>query len=447
MELIATIVWNGTFLILALAVLVGVHEFGHFAVARLFGVRVLRFSIGFGKVIWSRRDRQDTEFAISILPLGGYVSMLGDDPELLKDLPEEERRRSLPSKPPWQRLLIAFAGPAVNLIFAVLVYWMIHVLGSERPIPYVSEPVADSPVAQANITKNERILAVDGKTTRTWSEILIAMAARIGDTGELRLTTERTDGQKRDYLIPIVAWLSKDKEPDPMSALGLNRSYLAPIVGLVVADSAANRSGLVSGDLILRVQSNPIADWQALVEHIRGAPDTTLTLDVQRGTSVIQLPLTPERHSQGHGYAGIGLSLIATSYGPLAAILPAISSTWEFSVLTLSFLKKMLIGQLSLDNIGGPLTIADVAGSAALQGIKSFLHLLALLSVTLGVLNLLPIPVLDGGHILYNAVEMVIRRPLPDKIQQIGLRFGLAMVFAFMAIALFNDFARYVIGY
>ena len=446
MELLITILWNGVFMILALAILVGIHEYGHFATARFFGVRVLRFSIGFGKVIWSRRDAQGTEFAVSALPLGGYVSMLGDDPAVLEALPESERQQALTRKPPWQRLLIAFAGPAVNLIFAVLIYWVIHMLGTDKPVPFVGELVPDSPVAQAGMLQNERFVAVDGQNTRTWNEVLIALANRIGDTGELALTTEALDGQRQNYLIPLDNWLGDASEPDPLLALGLNQIGRPAIVGFVAQESAASQSGLQPGDLILKVQGEPISGWSDLVASVRASPETALSLDVQRGQAPIQLLLTPERSEQGHGYAGVGFPVVATNYGVFEAIPAAIASTWDFAWLTLSFLKKMLFGSLSLDNIGGPLTIADVAGSAAEQGLKTFLHLLALLSITLGVLNLLPIPLLDGGHILYNAVEMVIRQPLPEKVQQFGMRVGLAMVLSFMAIAIFNDFVRYVLG-
>lgn len=450
------VLWSFAFLIITFSILVVVHEFGHFYVARLFNVKVIRFSVGFGKVLWSRYDAKGTEFAISMLPLGGYVSMLDDNAiEGQEDeFPEEMLAGSLTRKPPWQRIAIALAGPAANFLLAIAAYWLIHVIGVTTAAPYIGELADPSPAARAGLSHGQRIIAIDGRDTPSWLSAALALSSRLGDTGELVISAQhQSQSVPKDYSIAVQTWLAGVKEPDPLRSLGFDRNKPAAVLGAIEPGSPAYIAGLQSADQILSVDSNPIGGWQPLVEAIRAAPGKSLALIVQRGGTKLALSMTPaSKPSQtsatdaGHniGYAGVGRPTVRIVHRPLEAVGYAIQDTWDMSLLTLGFIGKMLTGLISPTNIGGPLTIADVAGKAAVSGIETFLYILALLSVSLAVLNLLPVPVLDGGHILFCLCEIIRGKPLSNAIQQAGMQIGVVLVVGIMLLAIFNDFNRFI---
>lgn len=446
---LGSVLWSLLALIVTFGILVVVHEFGHFYVARLFGVKVLRFSVGFGKVLWSKTDSKGTEFVVSALPLGGYVSMLGEQSETAQGLSEEELAGSLARKTPWQRIAIAFAGPAFNLLLAIAIYWLIRIVGMTVAAPYVGDLPPDSPAAHAGMTNGQHIVAVDGRETSSWLDVALALSGRLGDTGTLVISAKHAGKpDATDYSIPIDRWLSDTKEPDPPLALGFDRRKAPAVLGAIVPNSPASEAGLREGDLILSVNSNTIRSWREWVDAVGAAPNQKLSLVVWRNNSEVLISLTAgvrETQERGTiGFAGVYRPMVRATYGPLESIPYAISDTFQMSWLTLVFIKKMIFGLVSPSTVGGPLTIADLSGKAATQGFQTFLYLLALLNVTLAVINLLPIPVLDGGHILFHTLEILRGKPLSENVQRVGFQVGALMIFGIMLLAIFNDLNRYI---
>ena len=430
-------------LLVTLGILVTVHELGHFIVARYCGVRVLRFSVGMGPVLFSRRDRSDTEFAISALPIGGYVRMLDDaDGAAARAAPEE----TLSSKTPLQRIAIALGGPIANFLLAIAVYWLVFVTGHSGFAPVTAEAPAGSPAAQAGMVAELEIIAVDGRDTQTWQAVNLALVERLGETGSIRLDARLLDGGSvRRYELPIERWLVDAEEPDTLGALGLVPGF--PVVlGKVLADGAAQRAGFKVGDRVLAVDGVEVDRWSDWLEIVKQAPGERLTVDVRREGRAHTLTLVPDvvEDDEGgqYGYVGTGALHRTMRLSALDALPRAIEETWAKTALTLDILKKMVVGMVSTRNLSGPITIAKVAGDSAESGVETFLKFLALLSVSLGVLNLLPIPVLDGGHVLFHIVELVKGSPVPERVQVMGVQVGIFIVASMMLLAFYNDLTR-----
>lgn len=440
------VLWSFVCLMLVFSILVVVHEYGHFYVARLFGVKVLRFSVGFGKVIWSRKDSQGTEFAISMLPLGGYVSMLGELPEADEDWSEDIKASSLTQKSPWQRMAIAFAGPFANILLAVVAYWLLHVIGMTTAAPYAGEMDVDSPASRAGIGNGHRIVAVDGTETPTWLAMNLALSERLGDTGVLTISTIRhANAEPEAYKIPVVRWLSDEDELDPIADLGFDYTKPPAVLGVIEPESPADVAGLQRYDQVLSVDDELVTTWQQWVELVRAAPNRALSVRIRRGGTELLVGLTPVMNAQGDaGYVGVYRPVVQVRRNVIQAIPQAVQDTLQMSLITLGFIKKMLVGLISSSNIGGPLTIADVAGKATFKGIEPFLYLLALLSITLAVLNLLPIPILDGGAIFLCMLEILRGKPVPMVLQVIGIQVGTVLIVGIMLLAIFNDFNRFI---
>ena len=450
-------------LIITLGILVTIHEFGHYWVARRCKVKVLKFSIGFGRAIKSWRGKDGVEFVIAPIPLGGYVKMLGqEDTKLVQtdDVPVEEEHASFASKSPLERALIAVAGPAANFLLAIAVFWILNLAyGKSGIAPIVSDVVDDSPAFLAELKKDDEILLVDDTETFTWQQVNMKMLSRLGETGEIRLTIRRGVDENLTIVLPIKEWMANNIEPDPLSDLGIVSVQIPPIIGGVIDGGAADIGGLRAGDIILSVNDISIKSWTQWVEEIRSNPELEIEVVVQRDGVETLLRLRPlaNREAGGVAYGTIGayaqgasLNEIVPSemfrkieYNPVSAILPALQETWDKSIFVLSAIKKMVIGLISVKNINGPITIAQVAGETAAYGLEVYLGFLALLSISLGVLNLLPIPVLDGGQILFCVLEMITRRPVPEKIQAWGLQLGLLIISSIMVLAIYNDFNRF----
>ena len=430
-------------LLVTLGILVTVHEFGHFIVARYCGVKVLRFSVGMGPVLFSRRDRSDTEFAISALPIGGYVRMLDDaDGAPARATPEE----TLSSKTPLQRIAIALGGPIANFLLAIAVYWLVFFTGHSGVAPVTAEAPADSPAAQAGMVAELEITAVDGRDTETWQAVNLALVERLGETGTIRLDARLLDGGSvRRYELPIERWLVDAEEPDPLGALGLVPGFPA-VLGRVLADGAAQRAGFKAGDRVVAVDGVEVDRWKDWVETVMRAPGERLTVDVRREGRIRTLTLVPDvvedDEGEQYGYVGTGALYRTMRLSALDALPRAIEETWAKTTLTLDILKKMVVGMVSTRNLSGPITIAKVAGDSAESGAETFLKFLALLSVSLGVLNLLPIPVLDGGHVLFHLVELVKGSPVPERVQVMGVQVGIFIVASMMLLAFYNDLTR-----
>ncbi|MCY1406583.1 Regulator of sigma-E protease RseP [compost metagenome] len=440
-------------LLVALGVLVTFHEFGHFWVARRCGVKVLRFSVGFGTPLVRWYDRHGTEFVVAAIPLGGYVKML-DERE--GDVPPELLEQAFNRKSVLQRIAIVAAGPVANFLLAILFFWVLAMLGSQQIRPVIGSVVPDSPAAVAGLAAGQELVAVDGEPVDGWGAVNLQLVRRLGESGELRVTVRESGSSVTEvYRLHISAWLKNADNPDPIAGLGIQpwRPAVPPLVAQLDDKGPAKAAGLAVGDLLVRIDGQAVDDWQQVVDRIRARPAERVILSVRRGGEERDIALTLGVRGEDKartGYLGAGVAggewpaemLREVSYGPVAAVGEALSRTWSMSLLTLDSLKKMVLGQLSVKNLSGPITIAKVAGASAQSGVGEFLHFLAYLSISLGVLNLLPIPVLDGGHLLFYLVEWARGRPLSERVQAWGMQIGISLVVGVMLLALVNDLSR-----
>ena len=439
--------------LVALGVLVTFHEFGHFWVARRCGVKVLRFSVGFGMPLLRWHDRRGTEFVIAAIPLGGYVKML-DERE--GEVPADQLDQSFNRKTVRQRIAIVAAGPIANFLLAMVFFWFLAMLGSEQIRPVIGAVEADSMAAKAGLVAGQEIVSIDGEPTTGWGAVNLQLVRRLGESGTVKVVVREQDSSaETPRELALDHWLKGADEPDPIKSLGIRpwRPALPPVLAELDPKGPAQAAGLKTGDRLLALDGQALGDWQQVVDLVRVRPDTKIVLKVERDGAQIDVPVTlavrGEAKAAG-GYLGAGVKspewppsmLREVSFGPLAAIGEGAKRTWTMSVLTLESLKKMLFGELSVKNLSGPITIAKVAGASAQSGVADFLNFLAYLSISLGVLNLLPIPVLDGGHLLFYLVEWVRGRPLSDRVQGWGIQIGISLVVGVMLLALVNDLGR-----
>ncbi len=439
--------------LVALGVLVTFHEFGHFWVARRCGVKVLRFSVGFGMPLLRWHDKQGTEFVLAAIPLGGYVKML-DERE--GEVPADQLDHSFNRKSVRQRIAIVAAGPIANFLLAMVFFWVLAMLGSEQVRPVIGAVESGSIAAKAGLSPNQEIVAIDGEPTTGWAAVNLQLVRRLGESGTLQLQV-REQGSTADSPRELVLdhWLKGADEPDPIRSLGIRpwRPALPPILAELDSKGPAQAAGLKTGDRLLALDGKSLDDWQQVVDTVRMHPDTKIMLRIERDGAQIDVPVTLAARGESKaptGYLGAGVKAVdwppemirEVSYGPVAAIGEGARRTWTMSVLTLDSLKKMLFGELSVKNLSGPITIAKVAGASAQSGVADFLNFLAYLSISLGVLNLLPIPVLDGGHLLFYLIEWARGRPLSDRVQGWGIQIGISLVVGVMLLALVNDLGR-----
>ena len=450
-------------LIVTLGILVTIHEFGHFWVARRCGVKVLRFSIGMGKAVKSWIGRDGVEYVIAPIPIGGYVKMLGQEDTAVadtKEIPISQQHLCFAYKPLWQRMAIVAAGPIANFLLAIFVYWLINIsYGINGIAPFINGISDNSSADLAGLQVGDEIIAVDGEETIIWQQVSLKMLNRLGETGELIVTVNPYDSStSRDITIPIQAWLGSDIEPDPVTDLGIVRLEIPARIAEVVTGGRAEGGGLRAGDEIISVNGESILGWSHWVAVIRSNPELALDVIVKRGESEAGLEIRPELVRLGDGTAigRIGASVQETalseildsemqrhiSFNAFTAIQPALQETWDNSVFVLDSIRKMVVGLISVRNINGPITIAQVAGETASYGLEVYLGFLALLSICLGVFNLLPIPVLDGGHLFYYTMEAIMGRPVPERVQAWGLQLGLSLIFGIMILAIYNDINR-----
>lgn len=439
-------------LIVTLGILVTIHEYGHFWVARRCGVKVLRFSVGFGKPMFSRYDRHGTEFAVAAIPLGGYVKML-DERE--GPVPDDQLDQAFTRKSPGKRIAIAAAGPAANFLFAIFAYWLLSVVGVTTVAPVVGDVKPGSVAERMGLSPGMEIISVDGEPAANWRDIGASLLERAGEYGQVRMTV-REDGRTSEHSADLQGWRLDQDEPNPIDLFGIApyRPDVPAVLGQVMEGGRAQAAGLKAGDHIEAVNGTPVEDWFALVRKIQASPEKTLTLTLTRDGQERQVDVTPARHEtedgQVIGLVGAGVKPVDwpddmmrnTRYGVLAAIPHAVGETWGDTRLTLIAIKKMVTGLLSLNNLSGPITIARVAEQSVSSGFEDFIQFLAYLSVSLGVLNLLPVPVLDGGHILFYSLEAIRRKPLSEQVQAAGVRIGMAMILTLMVFALYNDLMR-----
>ncbi|MBL1142349.1 MAG: RIP metalloprotease RseP [Proteobacteria bacterium] len=441
--------------IVALGVLITFHEFGHYWIARRCDVKILRFSIGFGRAIYKRTFGKDnTEFVIAALPLGGYVKMLDEREGEVK---EAELPRSFNYKPLWQRFAIVSAGPIFNFIFAIFAYWIIFIVGVNGLKPFIGKIEPSSISAQSGLESGQEILSINGLKTPTWSTVIDKLVNHTVNGDVINMDVVDNDGVEKNVEVDLSSISIDDMaEGKLLNALGLSviELKLPPIIGEVLSGGSAEKSGLRQYDEIISVDKKIVKSWKEWVDIIRKSPGKVLDIEVLRDKSIININVTPERVESDNKFIGrIGAAVFRPddlfesyftieSYSLPDAFVKASKKTWEMSVLTLRVLGKMLVGEASVKNLSGPISIAQYAGKSAGIGLIAFLSFMAIVSVSLGVLNLLPVPLLDGGHLMYYLIELVIGKPVSEAIQIVGQQVGLVLLLGLMSIALFNDITR-----
>ena len=442
----------------AIALLVVFHEYGHYWVARRCGVKVLCFSLGFGKVIYSKRfANSDTEWVLSAIPLGGYVKML-DERE--GEVAPEDMGYAFNRKPVWQRMAIVAAGPLANFLLAIVLYWIVFMHGVPGIKPVLGEVNAGSPAAIAQLRAGETILRIDDEPIPSWQELRWQLLDTALQQRIVRVEGLSAGGTTVSHQLDLSGVEAKDLDGEFLDKLGLHvyQPVLLPVIGQLVAGSVAQRADLREGDVVLKANGVEIQRWNELVDIVRSHPGQAVNLDIRRGGSMENVTLIPQpTQESGKTVGKIGAApkvneaewkalLTEVKYGPVEALLQSLRKTVETSVISLKMLGKMVMGEVSMKNLSGPITIADYAGQSAQMGIVAYLGFLALISISLGVLNLLPVPLLDGGHLLYYAAELIKGSPVSERAWEIGQKFGIALLGTLMVFALYNDVNRLISG-
>lgn len=442
----------------AIAVLVVFHEFGHYWVARRCGVKVLRFSVGFGKALYIKKFAQsETEWVISAIPLGGYVKML-DERE--GEVAAHELHRAFNRRPVWQRMAIVVAGPLANMLLAVILYWMLFMYGVPGLKPVLGNIVPQTAAAAAHLQPQETLLSINGTAVPDWQEVRWTLLDRVLRGEVVHIEGRTQQGDVVQHELDLSGITPADLDGNFLEKLGLQpyQPVVRPVIGKLVSGGVAEQAGLRLDDRIVAVDGRSIAEWKDLVEIVRAHPGELLHLQVERGGYAQEIGVTPESVNEGGSKVGkIGAApfvdsrefegmATVTSYAPGAALGQALRKTWETAAVTLKMMGKMVFGEISMKNLSGPISIADYAGQSAQMGVAAYLGFLALISISLGVLNLLPIPVLDGGHLLYYMAELVKGSPVSEKAWETGQSIGVALLVTLMAFALYNDISRLILG-
>ncbi|EPF75310.1 RIP metalloprotease RseP [Acinetobacter indicus] len=440
--------------ILLLGPLIAIHEFGHYFVARKLGVKVLVYSIGFGPTVlkWTSK-KSGIQYQLSALPLGGYVKML-DERE--GNVAEEDLPFAFNRQHPWKRIAIVAAGPLINLVFAIVMFWILFLPSQEQLNTRVGKVLPQTPAAEVNMQPGDRITAVDGTQVSTWEKLNFALVDRAGETGTIHIQANR-DGQPQNFQLPIQDFL-KDQSQSPLEVLGFTpyRPNIPAVVSKLSEDGAAIRQGMKEGDQILAIDGVVMKDWYDVVQVVQASPEKLLKIDVLRQDQRVQLEIMPQakRDNMGNTTGMLGVQSDpgkitipeeykqTIQYSPTEALMMAVDKTGQISSMILNSIVKMVRGLIGLDNLSGPITIAKVAGQSAEMGWQTFISFMALMSVSLGILNLLPIPMLDGGHLVYYFIELIRGKPVSEQIQLVGLKIGMVLLGSMMLLALFNDFMR-----
>ena len=444
--------------LLALGALVVVHEYGHYLVARLCGVKVLRFSIGFGMPLWKKRyGRDQTEWVVAAVPLGGYVKML-DERE--GEVAPQELDRAFNRQNVWRRYAVVIAGPLANFLFAILLYWLLFMHGVQEARPIVDLPQPGTVAASAGFEAGETIRALNGEAVASWQDVRWRMLQLALERQRVKVEVLNRTKQINWRTLDLSRFDAEQLQGDTLTLIGLRlyRPDIKPVIGQVVAAGVAERAGLQAGDQILAADGKPVSSWNELVQLVRSHPGIELKLTYRRGNERRELVLVPETVQQNGASIGrIGAAaqldrraldefVTVVRYGVVDALVKATQKTWDTSVFSLKMLGRMLVGQVSWKNISGPVTIADYAGQSAQLGLASYLSFLALISISLGVLNQLPIPLLDGGHLMYYTIEIFKGSPVSDRIMEFGQKLGLTLLLVLMAFAFYNDINRLISG-
>ncbi|MBC7573717.1 MAG: RIP metalloprotease RseP [Herminiimonas sp.] len=444
--------------LVVIGVLIVIHELGHYWVARWCGVKVLRFSVGMGKVVWSRRIGPDqTEWALSMLPFGGYVKMLDARDQDLAGLPDADLTREFTRQTVWRRMAIVAAGPIANFLLAIAIFSGLFMHGIPEPVPRLRAAATSTVAYQAGLRGGELITAINGEPVRIWSDLRWKLLQAAIEKTPVRMDVQRPNplqagGTLIDSVnLPLDSVTTKDMESDFLQKLGLDLARPKAVLGKVVPDGPAMRAGLREGDMVTAIDGEPLADGLRFLEVVRASAGKPLSMTVVRAGATSTIAVTPVAMQQDGKTVGriqvevpLALEMTVASDAPFEAVTKGMRKTWDTSVLTLKMVGKMIVGEVSLKNITGPITIADYAGQTARIGMVSYLSFIALISISLGVMNLLPIPVLDGGLLLYYSLEVLTGRPVPARFGDMAQRAGVGILMTLMVVAVFNDIVRLI---
>jgi len=445
--------------LVAITVLVVIHEFGHFWVARRLGVKVLRFSVGFGKTLFRYQTKSGTEFVIAAIPLGGYIKMLDEAEGPVAD---EELPYAFNRKPLLSRTAVVLAGPLFNLLFAIVAYWLMFVIGVTSIAPVIGKIAPHSIAAEAGLQSQQKIISIDGNKTPSWHAVNLALLKQLGSNKILNLQTQPIDDPIDDRPSPtnhqlnLQRWTLDPNNPRPLRALGIHpfQPSAPAVIAKVVMRTPAATAGLQAGDKIITVDGRPINNFSEFVEMIQASPNKPVTLGITRNSQTKKIVVIPKakKNASGQlvGFLGVQSAVIKwpdslinkQQYSLLGAVWPALQRTWHIMTLSMITLGKIITGHVSFRLLSGPIGIAQGAGISASIGLAYYLSFLALISINLGIINLLPIPVLDGGHLLYYVAEFIRKKPLSQRMQEMGYRIGLTLLLGVVAIAIFNDVLR-----
>jgi len=444
--------WNLTSFVIALGILVTVHEYGHFWVARKNGVKVERFSIGFGRALWRKTGVDGTEYVLAMIPLGGYVKMLD---ERVDEVPLEDKDKTFNSKTVYQRIAIVAAGPLANFIFALFALYIMFLIGVPSVKPIIGNIVENSIASKAELGINTEIVSINGNKTRSWQEVNLALIAAIGNP-KIEIKTKNSDSLYiSTSLLDSSDWEFAPDKVSALTSLGITpfRPKVHNVIAAVGQGSPAELAGLKVDDELIAINGKDLNTWVSFAKEIKRYPSKEVLITIKRSGNVMSLPITPKNIDKGGvtvGYIGVAPKsdawpdslLVELTYGPIEAIKESAQRTWNLTTLTFGMIGKLITGDVSVENLSGPIGIAQGAGNSAGHGFVYFLGFLALISINLGIINLLPLPVLDGGHLLYYLIELFTGKEVPEKIQQAGFKFGALALLMLMAIGLFNDFSR-----
>ncbi len=438
--------------LVALGLLVTFHEYGHFIVARKLGIKVLKFSVGFGKPIFSKTAKDGVEYVLAAIPLGGFVKML-DERE--GPVPDELLDQAFNRKPLWARSLVVLAGPVFNFIFSIVAFWLMFMIGTLGFAPIVGKILPNTPAAQSQIQPMMEIVQVSQVETRSWQQVVNAILPSMGEE-RLSITLQYPDSEStQTFELDISEWKLDSKEPDILGSLGFEpyQPMIPAVIGEVVDGEAADKAGLKAGDKILSVNGSPIAYWQQFVLAVHPHPNKTVSLVIMRDNEKLDVDVAlsqSEYRGKDVGYMGVMIKPVDMPkdlirkevYGPWESFTKSLERTWSYVELTFTLLGKMITGKIGLENISGPVTIAQGAGATISIGFQYYLGFLGLISISLGVINLLPIPMLDGGHLFFYAIEAIFRREPSERFMQACYQIGFVMLIGLMGLAFYNDIAR-----